>query len=117
METKLFYRVANHETQQGLWYDFQGNFTGLIHNEYSFCSNRELPMPFDPNIIGWLSTTETLDELFLWFNETDIQELEKFGYRIAVYEASDYKKHHNHWVIKQDSSILTELVKLENKTV
>jgi hypothetical protein len=30
MEKKSFYRVANHETQQGLWYDFQGNFTGLM---------------------------------------------------------------------------------------
>lgn len=36
---KLFYRVCNHETEQGLWYSFNGNFTGLIHNEFNFCKN------------------------------------------------------------------------------
>lgn len=66
METKLFYRVANHETQQGLWYDFKGNFTGFIHDKFNFCTNNKLPMPYDPNIVGWLSATETLDELFNW---------------------------------------------------
>ena len=30
---KRFYRVSNVETQQGLWYNFNGEFTGLIHNE------------------------------------------------------------------------------------
>lgn len=28
---KVFYRVANTENEQGLWYDFKGKFTGLIH--------------------------------------------------------------------------------------
>ena len=48
METKLFYRVANKETNQGLWYDQKGNFTGLIHGRFDFCENTNLPMPFDP---------------------------------------------------------------------
>ena len=30
MKKKLFYRVANNKTQQGLWYDFNGKFTGFI---------------------------------------------------------------------------------------
>lgn len=28
---KMFFRVCNPETEQGLWYDFKGNFTGFIH--------------------------------------------------------------------------------------
>jgi len=112
METKLFYRVANHETQQGLWYDFKGKFTGFIHDRFNFCTNNKLPMPYDPNIVGWLSATETLDELFNWFTQKDIQELEKHGYTIALYEASEYKYHNNHWIIKQDNSKLVECLSL-----
>lgn len=112
METKLFYRVANHETQQGLWYDFKGNFTGFIHDKFNFCTNNKLPMPYDPNIVGWLSATETLDELFNWFTQKDIEELEKHGYTIALYEASEYKYHNNHWIIKQDDSRLVECLSL-----
>lgn len=105
MATKIFYRIANIETQQGLWYDFQGNFTGLIHNRFDFCTNSKLPMPYDPNIVGWLSTTEKLNDLFAWFTIDDIKNLENFGYRITVYEANDYKIHENHWVINQENSI------------
>ena len=30
MEKKLFYRVADNETQQGLWYDFAGGFIDFL---------------------------------------------------------------------------------------
>ena len=112
METKLFYRVANHENQQGLWYDFKGNFTGHIHSEFSFCKNNKLSMPYDPSIVGWLSVTETLYELFKWFSEKDIKELEKHGYTIALYEAFEYKYYNTHWLIKQDNSRLVSRIYL-----
>lgn len=108
MEPVLFYRVANNETEQGLWYDFSGNFTGLIHNKFSFCKNNQLPMPFDPDLVGWLSATKTLDELFQWFTKYDIEKLEEYGYMISLYEATEYKYHNNHWIIKQDSSRLVD---------
>jgi len=110
---KRFYRVANNKTQQGLWYDFSGNFTGLIHNEFAFCTNTKLPMPFDERIVGWLSATETLDELFAWFTKEDIARLEKFGFSIFMYEATEYKHHENHWIIDQKTSRVIELVKLQ----
>lgn len=49
---KQFYRVCNVETKQGLWYDQKGEFTGLIHTEFNFCTNSNLPMPYDENIRG-----------------------------------------------------------------
>lgn len=104
METKTFYRVANTQTQQGLWYDFNGNFTGLIHTKYNFCTNNQLPMPFDENIVGWLSATDNLNDLYHWFTEEDITNLYPFGYRILEYEADDYKFYNNHWIIKQETS-------------
>lgn len=112
MKSKLFYRVANIETQQGLWYDFKGNFTGLIHNEFNFCMNNKLQMPFDNKIIGWLSATDTLEDLFNWFSKEDLMKLKDFGYAILLYESNEYRIHQNHWVIKQDNSILKAVLNL-----
>lgn len=106
MEQKIFYRVSNVETEQGLWYDFQGNFTGLIHNEFSFCMNKDLPMPEDENIKGWLSTTDTLEDLYNWFTLEDIDKLKKHGYDIHRYVATNYKEHQGHFIICQKTSIL-----------
>lgn len=105
MENKIFYRVANHQTNQGLWYDFEGNFTGLIHDEFRFCLNKDLLMPYDKEIVGWLSATDELESLWEWFPKEDIKKLEEHGYYLSVFEAVDYKFHNNHWVIKQSTSI------------
>lgn len=106
MENKLFYRLGNINTKQGLWYDIKGNFTGLINNKFDFCANNKLPMPFDPNIVGWLSATKTIDELYVWFPKKDIIKLEKYGFRIMLYAASEYKYHNTHWLINQKTSKL-----------
>ena len=105
MEKRTFFRITNNTTEQGLWYDFKGNFTGLIHNQFDFCKNSKLPMPFDEKIQGWLSATDTLEDLFNWFTEEDIKNLEQHGYLIAIYEATEFKFHQNHWIINQASSV------------
>lgn len=103
---KIFYRIANNETGQGLWYDTKGRFTGLIHDKFSFCKNTALPMPFDPSITGYLSATQTLEELYQWFSLEDITRLEEYGYFITVYRATDYRYYQNHWLINQESSFV-----------
>jgi len=45
-------------------------------------------------------------------SQKDIEELEKHGYTIALYEASEYKYYNNHWIIKQDNSKLVECLSL-----
>lgn len=109
---KTFYRIANEETKQGLWYDSKGNFTGLIHNKFNFCMNKDLPMPFDPEIVGWLSATDSLEDLFNWFSKDDIERLESHGYFITVYEAEKIKQYKNHLVICQETSIIKERISL-----
>jgi len=106
LKEKLFYRVANIKTQQGLWYDFSGIFTGLIHTQFTFCKNTTLPMPFNNAIVGWLSATNTLEALYEWVTKEDIARLKEYGYVIAVYSAKEYKKFSTHWVINQKSSVL-----------
>ena len=109
---KIFYRVGNVKTQQGLWYDFNGNFTGLIHGQYNFCSANVLPMPFDQQVVGWLSATDTLENLFYWFTKDDLKLLEPQGFFIGVYSATDYRQYENHWLINQATSKFMKNIRL-----
>lgn len=109
---KKFYRVCNHETEQGLWYSFNGNFTGLIHNEFNFCKNNELKMDFDPELVGWLSATDSLETLYHWFPQEDIIRLQSNGWFIYVYESNNYKfyERFQHLIIHQASSKIVEKI-------
>lgn len=108
---KIFYRVCNPDTQQGLWYHFNGGFTGLIHNEFNFCKNNELEMDFDKELVGWLSATDSLESLYNWFTKEDIIKLQKHGWFIYEYEVENYKFYDKfqHYIIEQSSS------KIKNK--
>lgn len=112
--SKLYYRVANKNTGQGLWYDSAGNFTGLIHGEFNFCVNNQLTMPYDEDLVGWLSATDSLDDLFLWFTTDDIEALEEHGYFITVYSAELAKTYKNHLVICQHTSVVKERLLLSS---
>ncbi len=103
---KTFYRVCHKETLQGLWYAFNGEFTGLIHSDFNFCQNNALRMEFDPEIVGWLSAVETLDNLFFWFTVEDIAKLEQHGWFIHEFEAVDVKfyERFQHTIISQETS-------------
>lgn len=111
---KIFYRVCNTETQQGLWYDFKGDFTGLIHNKFNFCNANTLTMDFDPELVGYLSATESLDILYKWFSKEEILKLQEHGYYIHMYECNDYKfyERFQHQVISQVNSKLIKKIEL-----
>jgi hypothetical protein len=108
----FFYRVSNVETNQGLWYDQKGQFTGLIHGEFNFCLNNELKMDFDETIQGYLSTVKSVDDLFKWFTKEDIMKLQNFNYFIHEYETKDYRYYDRfqHWLINQENSILSKRI-------
>lgn len=107
-----FYRVCNTNTKQGLWYDQKGEFTGYIHNEFSFCKNNDLKMDFDPILVGWLSATDSLETLFHWFSKEDIIKLQNFGYCIHIYETDDYSfyERFQHLIIRQSTSQLIDVM-------
>jgi len=111
---KTFYRVSNEDTQQGLWYNFQGEFTGLIHGDFDFCSNRDLKMDFHDELSGWLSATENLEDLYKWFPEDEILKLQEHNYFIHAYETNHYRFYDRfqHWVINQKHSKLTSKIVL-----
>jgi len=109
---KTFYRVCSIDSLQGLWYDFDGNFTGLIHDKFNFCANHELRMDFDPELVGWLSAVEELEHLWQWFSKDDVKKLQEHGYYIYQFEASQHKfyERFQHLVIKQELSIPTQKI-------
>jgi nicotinic acid phosphoribosyltransferase len=111
---QTYFRVCHKDTLQGLWYAFNGEFTGLIHNQFSFCANTNLAMDFDEEIVGWLSAVETLENLFFWFTEKDIKALQKHGWFIHEFEAEDVKfyERFQHTVIKQDTSKVVKVHEL-----
>ncbi len=112
--TKTFYRVCNPESQQGLWYDFQGQFTGLIHNKFQFCQNHELRMDYDQEICGFLSAVESLEDLYQWFSVDDIKKLQEHGWAIHEYQADNYwfYERFQHPVICQKTSKLVRKIEL-----
>ena len=109
-----YYRVCNINTHQGLWYDYKGIFTGLIHNDFNFCFNSSLEMGFDEEIVGWLSAVDTIEGLYRWFPKEDILKLQEYGWFIHEFEADEVKfyERFQHQVIKQSSSKFIKLIKL-----
>lgn len=111
---KKFYRVCNPDSQQGLWYHFDGTFTGLIHDKFNFCANSELKMDFDPELVGWLSAVENLDDLWAWFTKEDIKSLQEHGWYIHEYTVYNYWFYDKfqHWVICQTTSEVVKKIEL-----
>lgn len=109
MDGKIFYRVANIETNQGLWYDWDGKFTGLINNRFDFCANKDLPMPYDKELVGWISAVDELEQLWFWFTKNDVYRLQQNGWYVYVYQTErwkmyDYDEEVSHTVIDKESS-------------
>lgn len=112
---KSFYRVCNTSERKGLWYNFDGTFSGLIHDEMSFCQNKDLKMDYDESIVGWLSAVKHLHDLWQWFSKDDVRELEKRGFYITEYEVEEYRFYEKfqHYVINQETSVVKRIIKLE----
>lgn len=111
---KSFYRVCNENTKQGLWYNQDGSFTGLIHDKFNFCQNKDLKMDFDEELVGWLSAVKELKDLWVWFSKEDIKKLQEHGWYIYRYFVEDYKFYDKfqHFVIKQETSRVLNKIEL-----
>lgn len=116
---KTFYRVCNLDTKQGLWYNYEGNFTGLIHNDFNFCQNSSLEMEFDEDIVGYISVTDDYDSLFHWFTKEEILKLQEHGYYIHVYESDDHRfyERFQHYIVNQDSAVLVKRIELNAEDI
>jgi len=105
MTTKLFYRVGTLDNR-GLWYDKDGTYSGRMSKEFSFCKNANLPMPFNPELVGFLSVTDTLEQLTEWLPVIDAEKLRYHGFQVYEFEATNYRAYENHYLICQKTSII-----------
>ena len=105
MKKRLFYRVGV-DSAEGLWYTPQGEFTGKIHNEYNWLSASKLEMPYDEEVIGYLSVVDNIEQLFQWFTKDEIIKLQKQGFKVFEYEATDWKfyERYQHNLINEKTS-------------
>ena len=109
---KLFWRVGTLDKYSGLWYTPLGEFTGLIHtDEFKSLKCHTLEMPFDPELVGYISAAQSYDELLNWFSEEDIATLRSKGFHVLIYESAEYKWYEpfQHMVIKQTTSKLIDI--------
>lgn len=114
MKPKTFYRVCQKDTLQGLWYSQGGTFSGLIHNQFSFCKNHKLKMDFDSELVGWVSVVEHLDHLWAWFTKEDVKKLQDHGWFIHSFISSEYRfyERFQHLVMKQNSCKVNEIIRI-----
>lgn len=91
------YRVGKRLGQDGLWYDKDGNETGLIH-KLKEGNAKALPMGQHPIFredgYHWISTTDTTDMLPMWFSENDMKELIAQDYEVFKIEVIGYRRFH-----------------------
>jgi hypothetical protein len=87
---KTFYRVGTDSTE-GLWYNKNGEFTGLIHDEFKWINASNLIMPFEQELVGYLSVADSLEHLYQWFSKEELIKLKEIGFKIFEYEAINYK--------------------------
>jgi hypothetical protein len=105
--SKLFYRVGT-ENSQGLWYNNEGVFTGLIHKEFQWCKASQLLMPFETELVGYISVADSLEHLYQWFSKEELIKLQSLGFYILEYSATDFKFYelYKHNVISKKTSIV-----------
>lgn len=91
----ILYRIQNKETKDGMWYNSDGTYNGII-KELSDGLSADAPMPEDQyrnkNNKQWISSVPLLNYLFEWFSMKDIIELKERGYGLYEIKCSDYRK-------------------------
>jgi len=70
-------------------------------------------MPYEPELVGYISVADSLEHLYSWFTRNEILKLQEVGFSILEYIADDFKFYdlYKHNVINQNS-ILHNKIKL-----
>lgn len=115
--TATVYRVEPLEgrTGSGLWYDAAARFTGLIHT-LPDAQSASLPMGWDPAFHEgghWISATDTLADLLVWFSVEDLRILQGRGYRIMAHDVVLYRRMNGHEAFRWDDVVRSREIPLE----
>lgn len=81
----------------GLWYDAEGRETGLVH---TLSEGAAAALPMGPHPVfrdagrRWISATDRLADIALWFSRGDMTELLERGYVLEAIEVARYRTLH-----------------------
>lgn len=88
------YRVGCRDGRDGLWYNAEGQETGIIH---TLAEGNAAALPMGPHPVfradgrHWISTAETLHDLGFWFSQNDMLELIALGYAAEEIKVQRYR--------------------------
>ena len=114
-KTTKIYRIENHKTMHGMWYDKDGNFNPFIQNLTDGVS-KNLPMGHcdDHRRLGkvWYSGCENIEDLKSWFSAQDALELEQAGYLLFIFEVTETYRKENETLFTRESIVAETVIPL-----
>jgi hypothetical protein len=115
MENKIktFYRMSKIDCNSSFWYDFNGNFTNIIQSDaLSFLNAKNIPMPYNADVLGYLSGCDTLVNLYNWFTHEEMLRLQKMEYALYKYQSSDYRHVGTHFIFNKENYLTKNIIVL-----
>lgn len=116
VQSMKIYRVEHKDTKSGMWYNFDGSYNGII-NKLTEGKSKQLPMVRDKNHNKddkkWFSAVKSLDQLFEWFSELDLMELNNLGYELYEIKCNDYLVNSNEILFTRESVIYQNKLNLK----
>lgn len=107
------FRIEHQDTSKGMWQTLTPEgapMVTLLTNEVM----ATMPMPFSPvygeNGRRWYSAGGSLEQLYMWFNPQDLQELIDLGFEIFEVEATEWKDLGQEVIFTKESVIMMENV-------
>ena len=72
----IIYRIEHKKSKAGMWYDYNGEYNGLIKT-LSEGKSKHIPMLLRPKLDdkNWFSGVLSLQQLLEWFSNKDIEVL------------------------------------------
>lgn len=108
------YRIENLNSDDGLWYNRSGERTDFIINEIDNAKSRDIPMGYNPNIVGgWLSAAETVAAMGDWLSLKDALEFESKGYQFFEVQVPEYRHEYGHVVFQRENAIFVPMALTE----
>jgi len=85
------YRVEHKETLRGLCYNEHGEFSPIYLENGQLAV--DLPMPFNHEYtesgLNWYAAGETLEDMLVWFNESNVEGLLEKGFVLREFEVDE----------------------------
>lgn len=105
---KWLYRLESTKADNGLWYDYYGNYVFGI-NEAPNCETKHLPMGYDERYkmegLNWFSSCSKIEDLSHWYSFENAKWLLDHGFAMRKYLATRYDEYEKETVFLKSSCL------------